>query len=97
MGFFDGEEILVVRGATIAPKEHFLGDELAAGALLFLDDIAAAEEKQGGGLGDGGGAHDRCAGGGVALAADGVGEDNLADLLDEGVVAAEIEVILRSG
>ena len=49
------EVVVVLRGAAIAPEEHFLSDELVAGAL-FLDDIAAAEHQQGGRLMDCGGA-----------------------------------------
>jgi hypothetical protein len=88
---------LVLRVSAVAPEQHFFGDELVAAAFLFLDDVAAAKEEQGGGFGDSIGAHDRGAGGGVFLAADGVGEDDLADLLDERVIASEVDVVFRSG
>ena len=90
------EMLAIIGSAPPAPEEHLLGDDLMAAPALF-DDVAAAEEQQRGLDVDLLGSDDGGAGRAPSLAGNGVGHDQLAELLHEVMIAAEVVVPLGRG
>src|SRR5688572_19635523 len=90
------KEFLLVRRATPAPKEHFLGNDLMA-TLILLNHVATAEEEQCGLLCDLLGADHGGSGGSLVLTGQRVCHDDLAKLFDETVVPPKVVVTLGRG
>ena len=87
------EEFFLAWSAAPAPQQHFFGDDLVFSAVLF-DHVAATEEQQGRLARDLTGADDRRAGRAFILPGERIGHDELAELFDKAVVAAEVVIAL---